>query len=184
MQEVDIIKYYTEEWGKLTEDDTRLFEYLILETAQAGLSWNTVLKRRENYRKAFANYDINKIITFSQKDIEELMRNSGIIRNRKKIEATINNAKEFLKIQKEFGTFANYIKTFLPNGKPPKNTYKTLADVPAKNEISDKISKDMKKRGFKFFGSVMCYSFLQSSGYISDDILEIKELYKDPYKNL
>ena len=168
------IKYYNEEWGKLVLDETKLFEFLVLETVQAGLSWITALKRRENYKKAFLNYDLNKITQFTEKDIEKLMKNDGLIRNRRKFEAIINNAHKFLDIQKEFGSFSNYIKTFLPNGKPPKNTYKNFSQVPAKNDISDKMSKDMKKRGFKFFGSIMCYSFLQASGYIEDKILSFR----------
>ena len=169
------VKYYEEEWGKLVTDDKKLFEFLVLEIVQAGLSWITALKRRENYRKAFLNYDLNKIVQFTEKDIENLMKNEGLIRNRKKFEAIINNAQKFINIQEEFGNFSNYIKTFLPNGKPPKNIYKDFSQVPAKNDISDKMSKDMKKKGFKFFGSIMCYSFLQSSGYIEDKILSIKK---------
>lgn len=177
MKDPIFIKYYKEEWGKLVVDDKKLFEFLVLEIVQAGLSWITALKRRENYRKAFLNYDLSKITKFTEKNVENLMSNEGLIRNKKKLEAIINNAQKFIDVQKEFGNFSNYIRTFLPNGQPPKNTYKDFCQVPAKNDISDKMSQDMKKRGFKFFGSIMCYSFLQSSGYIEDEILSFKNKY-------
>lgn len=164
------IKYHDEEWGKLITNDTKLFEFLVLESAQAGLSWFTILKRRDGYRKAFLNYDINKIAKFTEKDIESLIKNEGIIRNRAKIEATINNANRFMEIQKEFGSFSKYIFTFFKDGKPIINSLKDIHEIPVNTEISDKMSKDMKKRGFKFFGSTTCYAYLQAVGYVNDHI--------------
>lgn len=165
-------KYHDEEWGKIVTDDKKMFEFLVLESAQAGLSWITILKRRENYKKAFADYDITKISKFNEKDVEELLKNEGIIRNRMKIEATINNAKQFIEIQNEFGSFYNYMKTFLPNGKPIINKWTSLNQIPTKTELSDTIAKDMKKRGFKFFGSTICYSHLQATGFINDHLID------------
>ncbi len=163
-------KYHDEEWGKLVTDDNKLFEFLVLESAQAGLSWITILKRREGYRKAFFNYDLNRIAKFTEKDIESLMKNEGIIRNRMKIEAAINNASKFMDIQKEFGSFFKYIGTFFKDGKPLVNKLNDISQIPAKSEISDRMSKDMKKRGFRFFGSTICYAYLQAVGYINDHV--------------
>jgi DNA-3-methyladenine glycosylase I len=143
-----------------------------LESAQAGLSWLTILKRRENYRKAFAGFDAQKVARFTEKDIERLMQDSGIIRNRNKIESAVSNARLFLEIQKEFGSFCNYLRSFLPNKKPIINRWKTLAQVPATTPLSDTISKDMKKRGFKFFGSTICYAHLQAVGYVNDHLID------------
>lgn len=164
------MKYHDEEWGKLTEDDKKLFEFLILEGAQAGLSWITILRRRENYKKAFADFNVDKVAEFNEKDIDSLMKNEGIIRNKLKIQSAISNAKLFIEIQKEFGSFAAYIKTFLPNGKPVINKRNSIKEIPASSPLSDEISKDMKKRGFKFFGSTICYAFLQAVGFINDHI--------------
>ncbi len=164
------MKYHDEEWGKLTMNETKLFEFLVLESAQAGLSWITILKRREGYRKAFLNYDLNKIANFTEKDIDSLMENSEIIRNRMKIEAVINNASRFMEVQYEFGSFFKYSGTFFEDGKPLINKIENINQIPTKSEISDKMSKDMKKRGFKFFGSTLCYSYLQSIGYINDHV--------------
>lgn len=165
------IKYHDEEWGKPVYDDPTLFEFLILEGAQAGLSWITILRRRENYRKAFAHFDAEKVAAFTEKDVRRLMLDEGIIRNRLKIESAINNAKLFLKIQQEFGSFANYIWGFLPHQKPIINHFKTMAEVPAKTALSDQISKDMKKRGFKFFGSTICYAHMQATGMVNDHLI-------------
>lgn len=165
------VKYHDEEWGKFVTDDEILFEFLVLESAQAGLSWITILKRRNNYKKAFANFDVEKVACFTEKDVERLMQDEGIIRNRLKIKSTITNAIEFIKIQKEFGSFHEYFLSFLPNKKPIINKWKTMSDIPARTEISDAIAKDMKKRGFKFFGSVICYAHMQATGYVNDHIV-------------
>jgi DNA-3-methyladenine glycosylase I len=160
-------KYHDEEWGIPVHDDQKLFEMLILEGAQAGLSWITVLKKRENYRKAFDNFDAIKISKYSDKKVEKLLENAGIIRNRLKINSTVGNAKAFLKVQKEFGSFDKYIWQFVDH-KPITNKFKSLKDLPAKTEISDKMSKDLKKRGFKFVGSTICYAFMQATGMVND----------------
>lgn len=165
------IKYHDEEWGKPVYDDKTLFEFLILEGAQAGLSWITILRRRENYRKAFANFEVEKVARFTADDVARLMQDKGIIRNRLKITGAINNAKQFIAIQQEFGTFADYIWGFLPDKKPLQNTVNAMGDVPARTALSDKIAKDMKKRGFKFFGTTICYAHMQATGMVNDHLL-------------
>jgi DNA-3-methyladenine glycosylase I len=165
------IKYHDEEWGREVHDEQTLFEFLILEGAQAGLSWITILKRREGYRKAFANFDVKKVAKFTEKDVERLMNDEGIIRNRLKIESAINNAKRFIEVQKEFGSFDKYIWGFLPKGKPIINKRKGMGDIPARTELSDAISKDMKKRGFKFFGTTICYAHMQATGMVNDHVM-------------
>ncbi len=164
------VKYHDEEWGKEVTDDQKMFEFLVLEAAQAGLSWLTILKRREGYRKAFAGFNARKVAKMTEQDVERLMQDSGIIRNRLKIKATITNAQLFLQIQKEFGSFCDYLRTFLPNGKLIVNHWKTLSEIPASTPLSDAISKDMKKRGFKFFGTTICYAHLQATGYVNDHL--------------
>lgn len=164
-----LIKYHDNEWCKISKDDNYIFEMLVLESFQAGLSWNTILKKRENFREAFDNFDYKKISNYGKNKIEELLKNEGIIRHTLKINAVINNAKKFMEIQKEFGTFANYIWDFV-EGKQIINNWKEMKEVPAKTELSDKISKDLKKRGFKFVGSTIIYSFLQAIGIIDDHI--------------
>ena len=166
------MKYHDEEWGCEVTDDKKMFEFLILESAQAGLSWITILKRRAAYQKAFANYDAVKVSKFTEKDVERLMHDAGIIRNRLKIQATITNAQLFLVIQKEFGSFCNYLKSFLPDGKPVINQWKALDEIPATSPLSDAISNDMKKRGFKFFGTTICYAHLQAVGYVNDHLVD------------
>ncbi len=161
------IKYHDEEWGKPIFDDRLLFEFLILEGAQAGLSWSTILNKRENYRKAFDNFDAEKISKYNQEKIDELLNNKGIVRNKLKINATITNAKIFLEIQKEYGSFSKYIWQFV-GGKPIVNQWKNREDVPAKTEISDLMSKTLKKRGFKFIGSTICYAYMQAVGMVND----------------
>ncbi|MDX1700638.1 MAG: DNA-3-methyladenine glycosylase I [Melioribacteraceae bacterium] len=161
------ISYHDEEWGIPVHDDQKLFEMLILEGAQAGLSWITVLKKRENFRKAFSNFDAVKISIYSVKKIEKLLENPGIIRNRLKVNAAVINAKAFLKIQKEFSSFDNYIWQFVGH-KPIINKFRKMRDLPAKTEISDLMSKDLKKRGFKFVGSTICYAFMQAVGMVND----------------
>jgi len=165
------VKYHDEEWGRLVEDDRKMFEFLVLESAQAGLSWITILRKRENYRKAFAKFDAKKVAKFDSADVERLMNDPGIIRNRLKINAAISNARCFLAIQKEFGSFCAYLRSFLPKGQPIVNRWKTIAEIPPRTELSDAISKDMKCRGFKFFGSTICYAHLQATGLVNDHLL-------------
>ncbi len=145
-----------------------LFEFLILEGAQAGLSWITILRRREGYRKAFADFDVQKVAAFTDDDVERLMNDTGIIRNRLKIKAAISNARLFMDIQKEFGSFSDFMWGFLPDKKPVINLVNTPQDIPARTELSDAISKDMKKRGFKFFGTTICYAHMQATGMVND----------------
>lgn len=164
------VKYHDEEWGKPVYDEQTLFEFLILEGAQAGLSWITILKRRAGYKAAFADFDVQKVAAFTEADEERLMNDAGIIRNKLKVKAAITNARLFIEIQKEFGSFSDFIWGFLPDKKPIVNVVKSLADVPARTEISDAISKDMKKRGFKFFGTTICYAHMQATGMVNDHI--------------
>ncbi|MBT3690107.1 DNA-3-methyladenine glycosylase I [bacterium] len=161
------IKYHDEDWGVPIHDDQKLFEMIVLEGAQAGLSWETVLKKRKNYKKAFNNFDPKKVSKYNEKKIEELLQNEGIIRNRLKIRSAIQNAKSFLKIQKEFKSFNKYIWSFVDN-KPIKNKFKSFSEIPAKTELSDKISKDLKIRGMNFVGSTIIYAFMQSTGLVND----------------
>lgn len=161
--------YHDNEWGKPVYDDDKLFEFLILETFQAGLSWYTVLIKRENFRKALDNFDYKKIVKYDDKKVEELLQNEGIIRNKLKIRATISNAIAFMKVQKEFGSFSKYIWNFV-DGKPIDNKPKSLKEVPATTPLSDAISKDLKKRGFKFVGSTVIYAHMQATGMINDHV--------------
>jgi len=165
------MKYHDEEWGKEVHDDKILFEFLVLESAQAGLSWITILRRRENYRKAFVNFDVKKVAAFTDKDVERLLNDEGIIRNRAKILAAINNAKLFIEVQEEFGSFDKYLYSFMPDGKPIINHPKAGGLVPS-TPISDAISKDMKKRGFKFFGTTICYAHMQATGMVNDHVAD------------
>jgi len=165
------IKYHDEEWGKPILDDRLLFEFLILEGAQAGLSWSTILKKRENYRIAFDNFDAEKISKYKQQKIDKLLNNKGIVRNKLKINATITNAKLFLDVQKEYGSFSNYIWQFV-NEKPITNKWKNRDDVPTKTEVSDLMSKILKKRGFKFIGSTICYAYMQAVGMVNDHTID------------
>lgn len=160
------VKYHDNEWGVPVHDDTVLFEMLILEGAQAGLSWETVLKKRENYRKAFKGFDPNKVARFTDSEIDELMNNEGIIRNRLKIKSAVKNARIFLEIQKEFGSFDRFIWNFV-NNKPIISHFTTINEFPTRDEISDKISKDLKKRGMSFIGSTIIYAFMQAVGMIN-----------------
>ena len=161
------IDYHDNEWGKEVHDDKKLFEFLILESAQAGLSWITILRRREGYRKAFVDFDVNKVAAFTEEDVERLMQDTGIIRNRLKILASVNNAQKFIEVQKEFGSFDKYLYSFMPDGKPITNY---TDKIPASTPISDAISKDMKKRGFKFFGTTICYAHMQATGMVNDHL--------------
>jgi len=162
-------QYHDEEWGVPVYDDRKQFEFLVLESAQAGLSWWTILQRRENYRKAFANFDYKKVAHFDAAKVEELMQDAGIIRNRAKIEATIVNARQLMAIQKEFGSFSNYIWSFV-GGQPKINQCKTLKEVVATSPESDALAKDMKKRGFKFLGSTTLYAHMQATGLVNDHV--------------
>lgn len=156
--------------GVPVHDDRKHFEFLVLEGAQAGLSWATILKRRENYRKAYDNFDPARVANYDEAKVEELLANAGIIRNRKKIESSINNAKRFLEVQQEFGSFDKYIWRFV-DYKPVINSWKTLSEIPANTELSDEISKDLKKRGFSFVGSTIIYAHIQAIGLVNDHIV-------------
>jgi len=160
-------EYHDKEWGVPVHDDKKLFEFLVLESFQAGLSWLTVLKKRENFRKAFAGFNARKVSQFDRKKFNTLMNDAGIIRNRLKIEAAINNAKCFLLIQKEFGSFDAYVWSFV-RGKTIVNSRKSLKDLPAKTPVSGRMSEDMGRRGFKFRGSTICYAFMQAVGMVND----------------
>lgn len=163
------VEYHDNEWGVPVHDDRLLFEYLLLDAFQAGLSWLTILKKRENFRKAFDNFDYEKIAHYNQKKINALLQDEGIIRNKLKINAAIKNARAFVKIQEAFGSFDAYIWGFV-DGKTIKNSWERMDDVPAKTSISDKMSKDLKKRGFTFVGSTICYAFMQAAGLINDHL--------------
>ncbi len=166
-----MIEYHDKEWGVPVHDDTKLFEFLVLDAMQAGLSWKTVLHKRDNFRKAFDNYDIKKIASYDDKKFEELLLDKGIIRNRQKINASIQNAKAFLEVQKEFGSFDAYIWQFV-GGQTIKNSWTKLNDLPPNTPESDTLSKDMKRRGFSFVGSTICYAFMQAAGMVNDHTVE------------
>ncbi len=159
--------YHDLEWGVPVKDDATLFEFLILETFQAGLSWITVLRKRDNFRLAFDNFDYQKIAGYNQNKIDELLQNPGIIRNKLKVHATVSNAQAFMEVQQEFGSFSDYIWGFV-DGKPIKNAWKNYKDAPATTPLSDTISKDLKKRGFKFVGSTVVYAHMQATGMVND----------------
>ena len=163
--------YHDQEWGKPVYDDETIFQFLVLESFQAGLSWYTILKKRENFTEAFDDFNYKKIARYPHDKVEELMNNAGIIRNRLKILATINNAQKFQEVQKEFGSFSKYIWSFV-DGKPIINNPKTLKEVPVTTEISDTLSKDLKKRGFKFLGSTVMYAHMQATGTINDHLVD------------
>lgn len=174
----DYIKYHDEEWGVPVHDDKKHFEFLILEGAQAGLSWATILKRREGYRNAFANFDVKKVAKFDEVKIQELLSDEGIIRNQLKVRSVVNNAQRFIEVQKEFGSFDKYIWSFV-GGKPIVNQWKSMAEVPATTKESDALSKDLKKRGFKFVGSTIIYAHMQACGLVNDhttDCFRYKEV--------
>lgn len=164
-------EYHDQEWGKAVYDDATLFEFLILETFQAGLSWITILNKRENFRKAFDNFDYKKIANYSEEKIQELLLDAGIIRNKLKVYSAVSNAIAFMKIQEEFGSFSNYIWQFT-DGKPIDNKPKTLKDIPATTPLSDAISKDLKKRSFKFVGSTVVYAHMQATGMVNDHVAD------------
>lgn len=162
--------YHDNEWGKPVYDDEKLFEFLILETFQAGLSWYTILKKRENFRKAFDQFDYRKIAKYKEGKVQELLQNEGIIRNQLKVRGTISNAIAFMEVQKEFGSFSKYIWGFT-GGKPLENHRKALSEIPATTAISDALSKDLKKRGFKFVGSTVVYAHMQATGMVNDHLV-------------
>ena len=165
------MKYHDEEWGTPVRDDQKLFEFLILETFQAGLSWITILRKRENFSKAFDDFDYKKVANYDEEKIGQLMRDAGIIRNGAKIKAAVANAIAFMEVQKEFGSFSNYIWKFT-EGRPIVNYPVTLQDVPATTPLSDEISKDLKKRGFKFVGSTVIYAHMQATGMVDDHVVD------------
>ena len=172
------IKYHDKEWGVPVHKDRKLFEMIVLDGAQAGLSWFTILKKRENYRKAFDNFDPKKVAKYDKRKISQLLKNEGIIRNKLKVESAVTNAKAFLKVKEEFGTFDKYIWKFV-NGKTKVNSWKTLKHIPATSKESDAMSKDLKARRFKFVGSTICYAFMQAAGMVNDhtvDCFRYKEL--------
>lgn len=166
------IKYHDEEWGKLVTDDKILFEFLILEGAQAGLSWITILRKREGYREAFHGFDAEKVARMTDADVERLMKSDGIVRNRLKIASAINNARLFIAIQEEYGSFYDYTLSFFPGRRPIANNLKSFSEAPVTSPESDAMSRDMKKRGFKFFGSTICYAHLQATGFVNDHLVD------------
>jgi DNA-3-methyladenine glycosylase I len=165
------IRYHDEEWGVPVHDDRRWFEFLVLEGAQAGLSWDTILRKRENYRRAFAEFDPAVVACFTDKKIEKLLGDPGIVRNRLKVNSVVRNAQAFLKIQKELGSFDAYIWPFV-GGQAVKNTWQSLSEVPARTEHSDALSKDLKRRGLTFVGSTICYALMQATGLVNDHLVE------------
>ena len=166
---LDYIRYHDEEWGVPVRDDRTQFEFLVLEGAQAGLSWSTILNKRAGYRKAFADFDPQKVARFTKKRVEKLLQDPSIVRNRLKVESTVANAKAFLAIQEEFGSFSDYIWGFV-DGKPIQNTFRRDRDIPATSPESDELSKDLKRRGFKFVGSTIVYAHMQATGLVNDHV--------------
>lgn len=165
-----MIKYHDKEWGVPLHNDKKLFEFLILEGFQAGLSWRTILHKRENFRKAFDKFDYNKVAKYDSRKINSLLKDAGIVRNKLKVEGAVLNAKAFLKVRKEFGTFDKYIWSFV-GGKPIQNNFRSLKELPARTELSDKISDDLRKRGFKFVGSTIVYAHMQATGMVNDHVV-------------
>jgi len=164
-------RYHDEEWGVPVHEDRKHFEFLVLESAQAGLSWSTILNKRDNYRKAYRGFDPEIVARFGARDIARLLQDAGIVRNRLKIESSVNNAKRFLEVRKEFGSFDAYLWGFV-GGSPVVNRWRTLSQIPAKTELSDRISKDLKARGFRFIGSTIIYAHLQAVGVVNDHLLD------------
>jgi DNA-3-methyladenine glycosylase I len=166
-----MLDYHDREWGVPLHDDRALFEFLILEGAQAGLSWDTILKKRQNYRRAFDDFDATRIARYGEEDVQRLLADPGIVRNRLKIHAAIVNAQKVLDVQQEFGSFDSYVWEFV-GGRPIKNEFRSLAEIPAKTAQSDAMSKDLQRRGFKFVGSTICYAFMQAVGLVSDHTVD------------
>jgi len=167
----EYVRYHDEEWGVPVTDDRTQYEFLVLESAQAGLSWSTVLKKREGYREAFAGFDVGMVARFDEEKIQRLKQNPEIIRNELKIRAAVNNAQRFIQIQEEFGSFTRYIWSFV-DGKPVNNRYRTMEELPASTPVSDALAKDLKKRGFKFVGSTIMYAHMQAVGMVNDHIVD------------
>lgn len=165
----EYVRYHDEEWGVPVHDDKTQFEFLILEGAQAGLSWSTILKKREGYRKAFANFEIEKVARFDEEKIQQLLQNPEIVRNKLKVRSAVNNAQKIIQVQEEFGSFDNYIWSFV-DGEPINSHWKTMDEVPANTEISDRLAKDLKARGFKFVGSTIIYAHMQAVGMVNDHL--------------
>ncbi|MFB3093792.1 MAG: DNA-3-methyladenine glycosylase I [Dehalococcoidia bacterium] len=166
-----MLAYHDNEWGVPVHEDRTLFEFLTLEGAQAGLSWETILKKRENYRKAFDNFDAARIARYDERDVERLLADAGIVRNRLKVAATVTNAQRFLEVREEFGSFEEYIWRFV-GGRPIKNSFRALSELPAKTEESEAMSKELRRRGFKFVGSTICYAFMQAVGMVNDHTVD------------
>lgn len=166
------VAYHDNEWGKLVKNDKVLFEFLLLESAQAGLSWITILKKRDGYRSAFHDFDASAVARMDEYDVEKLMLSGGVVRNRLKIRSAITNARLFLEVQGEYGSFYAYVLSFLPNHKPIVHSNHSLSEVPTSSPESDAMSKDMKRRGFKFFGTTICYAFLQATGFVNDHLCD------------
>lgn len=166
------VRYHDTEWGRPVTDDRTLFEFLILESAQAGLSWLTILKKREGYRRAFRDFDVEAVAAMTDADMEHLTQCDGIIRNRLKIKSAVTNARLFIEVQKEYGSFYNYVLSFFPDRNPIRHHFRTLAEIPVTSPASDALSRDMRRRGFKFFGSTTCYAFLQATGFVYDHLAE------------
>ena len=164
------VRYHDQEWGRPVADDKTLFEFLVLEGAQAGLSWLTILRKREGYRRAFCGFDVQQVAQMTDEDVERLMSFDGIVKNRLKIKAAISNAQHFLAIQREFGSFYDYTLSFFPDRRPIVHSFRSLGEIPATSPESDAMSRDMKKRGFKFFGSTICYAHLQAAGFVDDHL--------------
>ncbi len=167
----DYIAYHDKEWGVPVRDDTRQFEFLTLESAQAGLSWLTILRKREGYRRAFADFDVNKVARFTDKRIDKLLENPGIVRNRLKVQAAVNNARRFIEVQEAFGSFSDYIWGFV-DGEPVQNRWRSMQEVPATTPQSDALSKDLRQRGFKFIGSTVIYAHMQATGLVNDHTVD------------
>lgn len=166
----EYVKYHDEEWGVPVHDDRKQFEFLILEGAQAGLSWSTILKKREGYRKAFADFDVEKVARFDENKIQKLLQNPEIVRNKLKVRSAVTNAQKFIEVQEEFGSFDRYIWSFV-DGEPVNNSRETMKEIPATTKISDKLAKDLKKRGFKFVGSTIIYAHMQAVGMVNDHLV-------------
>lgn len=163
--------YHDTEWGRFVDDDRILFEFLVLESAQAGLSWITILRKRENYRRLFADFDVAKVAAFTEEQQAEILTDPGIIRNRLKVKSTVSNAQIFIAIQQEFGSFYTYLYSFMPNKQPILNHWEQLKDAPVRTSESDAIAKDLKKRGMKFFGTTICYAYMQAVGMVNDHLV-------------
>ena len=172
--DAEYVKYHDEEWGKHTKDEQTLFEFLILESAQAGLSWLTILRKREGYRRLFADFEVQKVAQFTEGQIDEIVQDPAIVRHCGKVAAAVQAARIFIDIQQEFGSFYNYLYSFMPNGQPIVNTLESLRNAPTSTPESDAIAKDLKKRGIKFFGTTICYAYMQAVGMVNDHLVNCR----------